>query len=181
MSTQRAVTLLDGTQGIVRAIRPSDRDALVAGWEALSPESRVRRYLFNKNWISESELGKLTSPDGVDHIALGLAVNTEDGTEQPIAVARCFRDQREKDLAEIAIVTADEWQSVGAGTELMRSLSHAALQVGIKRWLAAMLSDNTAMHRLLARFGELREKRDLGNGVVEAIYEIIEPEWGFFA
>jgi len=151
----------------------------VAGFNSLSPESRVRRYLFNKNWISENELGKLTSPDGIEHIAFGLAVCREDGTEQPVAVARCFRDQHEEDLAEIAIVTADEWQSVGAGTELMRALSNAALQVGIKRWFAAMLSDNTAMHRLLERVGRSREKRDVGNGVVEAIYEIVEPDGGF--
>ncbi len=181
MSTRRTVTLLDGTHGIVRAVQPSDRDALVAGWESLSQESRARRYLFEKKWISESEVAELTTPDGIDHIALGLAVNTEDGSEQPIAVARCFRDRQEEDLAEIAIVTADEWQSVGAGAELMRSLSHAALKVGIKRWFAAMLSDNAAVQHLLEKCGILQEERDLGNGVVEAIYEIVEPEGGFFA
>ncbi len=69
----------------------------MAGFDSLSQESRVRRYLFNKNWISESELGKLTSPDGVNHIAFGLAVNMDDAAEQPIAVARCFRDQQEQD------------------------------------------------------------------------------------
>jgi L-amino acid N-acyltransferase YncA len=93
----------------------------------------------------------------------------------PIAVARCFRDEDEKDLAEVALVTADEWQGAGAGAELMRSLSAAAVKAGIRRWVAAMFTDNTAIHHLLNRFGKRCDQRDLGNGVVEVIYEIVQP------
>lgn len=181
MTKERKVTLLDGTPGIVRPIRPSDRDALAAAFESLSPESRVRRFFFNKNKLGDSELEHLTNPDGIDQIAYGLAVQLEKGVEEtPIAVARCLRDENEKDLAEIAIVTADEWQGNGAGVELMRSLTDAAVKVGIRRWFAAMFSDNTAMHHLLRRFGKMCKEHDLGDGVVEVIYEIVKPPGGFF-
>lgn len=167
------MTLLDGTPGIVRPIIPSDRDALATALEELDPESRNRRFFFNKAKLSESELTKLTTPDGIDHIAYGLAVSLEEDTErEPIAVARCFRDKHQKDLAEIAFVTADLWQSNGAAVELMRSLSAAATKVGIHRWFAVMLDNNTAMRLLLDRFGVLSEELDLGNGVIELIYEI---------
>ena len=182
MSAERSVILLDGTPGVVRPIIPSDRDALAAALEDLEPETRVRRFFFDKKHLSDSELSRLTHPDGVDHIAYGLAVKLDDGTEAlPIAVARCFRDQHERDLAEIAIVTADLWQSNGAGVELMRSLSAAAVKVGIRRFFAATFSDNTAMHHLLKRFGKLSETRPAGSGIVEVIYEIVEPDGGFFA
>ncbi|WP_435690265.1 GNAT family N-acetyltransferase [Rubritalea sp.] len=172
-TTERHVTLLDGTPGIVRPIIPSDRDALATALEELDPESRNRRFFFNKAKLSESELTKLTTPDGIDHIAYGLAVSLEEDTErEPIAVARCFRDKHQKDLAEIAFVTADLWQSNGAAVELMRSLSAAATKVGIHRWFAVMLDNNTAMRLLLDRFGVLSEELDLGNGVIELIYEI---------
>lgn len=180
MTSERQVTLIDGTRGVVRPIGPSDRDALAAGFEALSPESRVRRFFYNKKKLSEDELARLTNPDGFDHIAYGLAVQLEGQSEEiPIAVARCFRDQKEDDLAEIAVVTTDEWQSNGAGVELMRSLSDHALSVGIRRWFTAMFSDNTGMARLLSRFGKLCDERDVGNGVIEAIYEIEPPPGGF--
>ncbi|MEP2777011.1 MAG: GNAT family N-acetyltransferase [Luteolibacter sp.] len=173
MTTERHVILLDGTPGIVRPIIPSDRDALVSALEELDPESRIRRFFFNKTKLSDSELTRLTTPDGIDHIAYGLAVSSNDGTERmPIAVARCFRDEHQKDLAEIAVVTADLWQSNGAGVELMRSLSAAAKKVGIHRWFASMFADNTAMRHLLDRFGVMCDELDLGNGVVEVIYEI---------
>ena len=180
MTRERHVILRDGTPGIVRPIDPSDRDALVAGFEALSQESRLRRFFFNKKKLSEQELARLTHPDGVDHIGYGLLVQPEDESEEtPIAVARCFRDKDERDLAEIAVVTADEWQGNGAGFELMRSLSDHALSVGIRRWFTAMFVDNTGMARLLSQFGELNDERDLGNGVIEAIYKITPPPGGF--
>lgn len=181
MTTERKVTLLDGTQGVVRPIDPSDREALAAGFEALSPESRVRRFFYNKKKLSDRELDRLTNPDGLNHIAYGLAVQLEDRADEiPIGVARCFRDEEESDLAEIAVVTTDEWQSNGAGVELMRSLCDHAVRVGIRRWFTAMFSDNTGMARLLERFGRLTAERDVGSGVIEAIYEIVIPPGGFF-
>lgn len=176
MIRERAVTLLDGTPGIVRQLQPTDRNALAEALETLSPESRIRRFFFNKKRLSENELAQLTDPDGVNHIAFGLAVKLDDCEEYvPIAVARCFRDEDEKDLAEVALVTADEWQGAGAGAELMRSLNAAAVEVGIRRWVAAMFTDNTAIHHLLNRFGKKCDHRDLGNGVVEVIFEIAQP------
>lgn len=176
MNHQREIVLRDGTHGIVRPIVPSDRFALAAALEELTPESRMRRFFFDKSSLSENELNRFTSPDGLNHLAYGIAVISEDGTEQmPIAVARCFRDRDQKDLAEVAIVIADEWQGKGAGFELMRALSAAALEVGIHRWFASMYTHNTAMKRLLDHFGTLCETQDLGNGVIEVIYDITNP------
>ena len=172
-ASERLVVLRDGVRGVVRPIRPSDREDLVRGLEMLSPESRIRRFFFNKEEFSERELDRLTNPDGIDHLAYTLDILSEDGREAtPVAVARCFRDQREKDLAEVALVTADEWQGDGVGGELMRSLTEAAVKVGIRRWFAAIFADNVAMHRLLNRFGTMLGERAVGDGVVEVVYEI---------
>ena len=83
-------------------------------------------------------------------------------------------------LAEIAMVTADPWQGLGAGEELMRSLSAAAMDVGIRRWFASMFSDNVPMERLLEKYGRKCGEEKLAGGVVEAVYEIVEPPGGFF-
>ncbi len=179
MTTERRVKLSNGTSGIVRPIIASDKAALAAALEELAPDSRERRFFFNKAKLSEDELERLSKPDGIDHIAYGLAVRQGEAMI-PISVARCFRDRQDPELAEIAMVTADPWQGLGAGEELMRSLSAAALEVGIRRWFVAMFSDNVAMENLLDRFGTKCEEVKLGGGVVEAIYEIVEPPGGFF-
>jgi RimJ/RimL family protein N-acetyltransferase len=170
------IVLADGTHGMIRPILPTDRTALAAALEELGEESRIRRFFFNKAKLSESELDRLTSPDGIDHLAYGMAVSLEDGTEHmPIAVARCFRAKDQKDLAEVAVVIADPWQGMGAGYQLLSALSSAAREVGIRRWFASMFTYNSAMQRLLDHFGTLCEMRDLGGGVIEVIYDITEP------
>lgn len=180
MSDERPVTLSDGSRGIVRKIIPTDAEALTTALWELAPDSRMRRFFFDKTDLSEKELKQLSSPDGVNHIAYGLAVEIEDELK-PVSVGRCFRDAQEDDLAEIAIVTADAWQGKGAGAELMRSLSDDALKVGIHRWSAQMFSDNFAMRRLLDRFAKKIEERDLGSGIVEVVYRIVEPGGGFLS
>ncbi len=105
-----------------------------------------------------------------------MAVSLDDGTEHmPIAVARCFRDRDQKDLAEVAVVIADPWQGKGAGYELLSVLSSAARDAGIRRWFASMLTYNTAMKRLLDHFGTICENRDLGGGIIEVIYDLTKP------
>ncbi len=181
MAAERPVILMDGTPGIVRTIRSSDSDALATSLADLDPDSRIRRFFFDKKRFSESELKRLANPDGVDHIAYGLAVSPNDDSEfTPIAVARCIRDKLDGEMAEVAIVTADLWQGLGAGTELMKSLSAAALEVGIRRWFASMFADNIAVLKLLDKFGMQRERRNLGGGIIEVVYEIVEPPGGFF-
>ncbi len=173
MGEERPVILSNGTSGIVRAIIPSDADALAnALWE-LAPDSRMRRFFFDKTDLTESELDRLSNPDGVDHIAFGLAVEIEGEEElKPVAVARCFRDEKDKELAEIAMVTADAWQGLGAGAELLHSLSDAAYRVGIRRWIAPMFSGNIAMRRVLDRHATRLGEQELGSGIVETEYRI---------
>lgn len=174
MIEMRNVTLRDGTPGYVRRIVPSDGAALVAALEDLAPDSRMRRFLFDKTTLSERELTLLSNPDGIDHIAYGLAVELE-GEFTPVAVAHCFRDALDPELAEIAVVTADAWQGKGAAEELMLCLSAAALDAGMRKWFAPMFSDNTAMRRLLDRLAIKLSERDLGSGIVELVYGIKEP------
>eukprot|EP00903_Cladosiphon_okamuranus_P003729 g3727.t1 len=149
-------------------------EALREALEELDAESRRQRFFYNKKELTGGELARLSEPDGVDHLAYGLAVELE-GEWVPIGVARCFRDTERRDLAEVAVVIADMWQGMGAGRELMRSLSAAAMGVGIRRWFGAMFSNNIAARRLLGQFATLREERDIGGGITEVVYEIEEP------
>lgn len=182
MTEERPIILSNGSSGIVRPIIPEDADALaMALWE-LAPDSRMRRFFFDKTDLSEKELARFSNPDGINHIAYGLAVEI-DGEEElkPVAVARCFRDAKDGELAEIAIVTADAWQGLGAGRELMKSLSDTAYRVGIRRWLAPMFGDNIYMKRLLDRFATNLGERELGSGIVETIFKIVPPPPGGYS
>lgn len=171
MEGKRAIIFRDDTPGIVRPISSQDRSAFVEGFESLSEESRFRRFFFNKKTLNEADLERLSKPDGVNHIAYGVAAIDEDGSEIPIAVGHCFRDGGNQ-WAEVAIVTADLWQGNGAGYELLQSLKSAALAAGIDQWIAVLLVENSAMLRLLERvLGPPALVKDDGT-IIEAAYQI---------
>ncbi|WP_146854430.1 GNAT family N-acetyltransferase [Brevifollis gellanilyticus] len=172
----RDLVLGDGSIGQIRPLGPADRDALIEGFDSLSPESRIRRFFFEKKALSDQELHALTHPDGVDHIALGLAVAIEGRPEPlPIGVARCFRSQDDLELAEVALITRDDWQGAGAGTALMQALAEAAWNVGIRRWFGALFCDNQTIRNLLSRVGDLSDDRAIGSGVVEVLCDLYPP------
>ena len=111
------VELRDGSRVVIRPIEPDDRAALVAGFERLSAESRYRRFFGPITHLSERDLDYLTRVDHHDHEAL---VAFEDGTGDGVGVARYVRTG--PDVAEPAIVVADDWHGRGAGSRLLDAL-----------------------------------------------------------
>ena len=77
---EQIVTLRDGSQVLVRPIKPDDKQALVEGLDRLSSESRYRWFLRPVTRLSERELRYLTEID----------YRTKDG---PVRMSRAFFHQ----------------------------------------------------------------------------------------
>ena len=82
------VTLRDGSTVHLREVLPTDRRAIQEGFEALSPESRYRRFFTNVSSLSERDLEYFTDIDHHRHEAL---VALEPGTSEGLGVARFIR------------------------------------------------------------------------------------------
>lgn len=143
------IELRDGSRVVIRPIEPDDRATLVAGLERLSPESRYRRFFGPIAHLSERDLDYLTCVDHHDHEAL---VAIEDGTGDGVGVARYVRTG--PDVAEPAIVVADDWQGRGAGSRLLDALVKRAQEEGIRRFEAPVLAYNTDAIHLLEALGK---------------------------
>lgn len=169
--------LSDGTPALIRPIRPSDADSLQRGLKRLSPTGQAYRFLQSRPRFSEQELHFLTHCDGVDHFALVLAITDEHGAElDAVGVTRCIRDKNAPTQAEVAIVLVDEWQRHGGGRQLLQRLAKEAWEAGIRQWQTLSLLDNAAAPRVLAYVGEPLWQRRVGQGLVEALYQLWEPD-----
>jgi acetyltransferase len=146
------VTLRDGSQVVIREVRPSDKALIAAGHDRLSDDSKYRRFLGPKPHLTSSELRYLTEIDGWNHVAL-LAVPADD-PDVEVGVARFIRDAREPAKAEFAIVVADDHQGLGLGRDLAVALADAALERGVRSFTATVSSDNAAVQRTLATVSE---------------------------
>jgi RimJ/RimL family protein N-acetyltransferase len=128
---------------------------------SLSPQSARLRFLAPKNHLTLAELRYLTEVDHVDHYAL-VAVLADDPTTMA-GVGRWVRDGDHPDAAEVAIVVGDCYQRQGLGTALGTALGDGARALGIARFTAMMLPENTAAQRLFAHIsGRLSTRVDRG-------------------
>ena len=145
----------------VRAIRGTDKAALLDLFERLTPRSRLRRFLAPKPSLSRRELAYLTEVDHVRHEAL-VAVGPEGAF---VGVARYACAIGETDVAEVAFAVADAWQGRGIGTALAALLVDDARANGIARLQAMTLPENGPARKLLARMGF--KIRGIADGVIE--------------
>lgn len=131
------VTLADGSTITLREVRADDKDAIAAGFEALSPESRYRRFFSAMSRLSAADLRYLTEVDHHDH----EAVIGFDGDGGPVGVARYVRSESPTE-AEVAVAVVDAWQGRGAATALLERLIERARENGIERFVASVLQEN---------------------------------------
>lgn len=134
----------------IRPIRPDDKDALLAGFERLSEDSRYKRFLAPMETLTSSQLAYLTEVDHHDHEALVAC----DADGSIVAVGRYVREPG-SDRSEAAVTVADDWQGKGLGTALTRLLAARAVEEGIHVFTAMLLARNADMRGLLEAVGDV--------------------------
>jgi acetyltransferase len=143
------VRLRDDRPVLLRRIRPADKGLLTAGLRLASPESVHARFLAPKARFTSRELRYLTEVDFHSHYALVATDARRPG--RLLAVGRWVRDGERPDLAEVAVIVADDLHGQGLGTALGLALAEAAQARGVRAFTATILPENRRARRLLAR------------------------------
>jgi GNAT superfamily N-acetyltransferase len=156
------IRLGDGSEIFVRPVRGGDKDRLASMTDALTEESRHRRYLGPKGHLSATDLQYLTEIDHHDHEAL-VALERPDG--DAVGVARYIRLPGDARAAEAAVVVSDRWHRRGVASTLLRRLADHARENGIARFTGIVLSGNRATLELVEQLGTPRTTPD-GMGTV---------------
>jgi GNAT superfamily N-acetyltransferase len=147
-----SVRLRDGSQVLIRPVRPDDKPLFVSGFEHLSEASRYLRFMGSKTALSVSDLEFFTELDHEDHEAIGAL---DPFTGEGLGVARYIRVPDQPQSAEAAVVVIDEWQGRGLGTALLERLVESAREHGIERFMASLFTDNRAMLALFRGIGDV--------------------------
>ena len=155
------VRLRDGRSVTIRPVLPQDAALQQAFVQALSPAARYRRFHGPVRELPEAALRYMTEVDYASHLA--LLATTVDASQREIQVAEARWVRREPpdatDVADFALVVADDWQRAGLGALLLGMLADSAAAQGIRRLSGDVLADNDGMCRLLKRCG-WRQSRD---------------------
>jgi RimJ/RimL family protein N-acetyltransferase len=140
----------DGREIEIRALRPDDKDDMLAAVGRTGTQSLQRRFFVVKRGFSEKEVAFFMNIDFANHVAL-VALADEGGRKVIIGGGRYIVTEPGK--AEIAFVVIDDYQGQGTGTLLMRHLAVIARKAGLKELIAEVLPENAAMRKVFSKFG----------------------------
>ncbi len=149
--------LKDGSQVLIRPIRPEDRERESDFIARLSPEARRFRFLGTMQVASSALLDQLMRVDGHNATAF-VALAHEDGVLREVGVSR-YSAAGDDQRCECAVTVADNWRHRGLAVTLMRHLIDRARRNGFRQMYSLDDSGNEPMHEL-ARYLGFREVFD---------------------
>ncbi|MEW8097111.1 MAG: bifunctional acetate--CoA ligase family protein/GNAT family N-acetyltransferase [Candidatus Thiodiazotropha endolucinida] len=139
--------LPNGTNIVIRPIRPEDADLEQTFTRQLSDEAKYFRFMSSIQELTPEMLTRFTQIDYHNEMAL-IAV-TEDGNHEiELGVAR-YVINPDKKSCEFALVVSDQWQRQGIGHKLMHQLMEVARDRGLEKMEGEVLSNNFKMLDLM--------------------------------
>jgi acetyltransferase len=139
--------LNDGTDIIIRPIRPEDAEIEQAFIRGLSAESRYFRFMNSIHELSLEMLVRFTQIDYHNEMAL-VAINPSVDGEEEIGVAR-YLTNPDKKTCEFAVVVSDKWQGKGIARLLMQKLIDIARNRSLEVMEGQVLANNYRMLELM--------------------------------
>ena len=135
---------------IIRPLQAADRDAYLETVERVGEESRRRRFLGPKPYLTEAEVSYFVEVDHHDHEAL---VALDAVTGRGLGVARFIRERTDPSAADTAITVVDAAQGHGLGGVLLAHLAERARAEGVEHLHADVAGDNRRMLEMLRHRG----------------------------
>jgi acetyltransferase len=145
------IQLNDGTDIVMRPIRPEDAEMEAEFVRNLSSEAKYFRFMNALQELSQEMLVRLTQIDYYNEMAL-IAVRPHSAGEEQIGVAR-YTTNLDQKSCEFALVVADAWQGHGIGHQMMQKLMEIARDRGLERMDGQVLSSNSRMLNLMKSLG----------------------------
>jgi acetyltransferase len=143
--------LADGTNMVLRPIRPEDAEIEDEFVRNLSSESKYFRFMRALHELTPDMLVRFTQIDY--HREMAFIATTEiDGRENEVAVGR-YVTNPDGESCEFALVVGDEWRQRGIGSRIMMALMEVAKARGLRVMEGEILSENGNMLSLARRLG----------------------------
>lgn len=145
----------DGTEVLIRPIRPEDEPMMVRFHQTLSERSVYLRYFQPSNLDRRTAHERLTRICFTDYdrdIVLIAVAQNDSGEPFIVGVGRLSKLHGSNE-AEFAMLISDQYQRRGLGTELLRRVTEIGRAEGLDRISALVLRENREMQAVGERLG----------------------------
>jgi acyl-CoA hydrolase/GNAT superfamily N-acetyltransferase len=168
---EKRVTLKDGTELLLRPIKPTDERLEQDLLYSLSDQSVYLRFFSLMTAFPHERVQYYTTVDYDEHMAIVVIVESN-GEEQMIGVGRYIKE-KDSDLAELALLVHDDWQGKGVGTMMHDYLEQIARSRNIGGFKGEVLEHNKRALHLFTRLGR-KAKTEYDQGVYTVSYRFDE-------
>jgi len=156
----RTMPLKDGTEVLLRPIRPEDEPLWRALLASCSRETIYARFRYFFQWSSKQAAIRYCFIDYDREVAI-VAETEEGGERQIVGVGRLVADP-DLETVEYAVLVTDAWQNRGLGGVLTDYCVDIARGWGIRRVVAVTTADNPRMIAVLTERGFTMEPGEQG-------------------
>ena len=166
----RPATLRDGTELLLRPIRPEDEPMWKALLGSCSPESRYARFRYLFQWSAHEAATRYCFIDYDREIAI-VAERSDEGVRSLVGVGRLSADP-DHETVEYAVLVNDAYQNRGLGGVLTDYCLEIAQRWGLEKVVAVTTSDNA---RMIALFEERGFAIQHGEDGLVSVEKVIPP------
>ncbi len=142
--------LKDGTEVLLRPVRPEDEPMLLDLFKGLSDQTMIERFFSPIKDMTHEMLVRFCNIDYDREIAI-VAYLKEGESGRIIGISDIIIDQNMQ--SQFAVLVHDEYQGKGLGRKLIDTLIGIAQERGISTINGVVLTENTRMLKLLRRLG----------------------------
>jgi GNAT superfamily N-acetyltransferase len=134
-------TLKDGSEVIIRAMHPDDKQSLVEAFLHLQPQTIRMRFFYAKRNLSDDDLRWLDEISHGKHV--GLVATVANGRDELIIGEGSYAALGR--AAEIGFTVVEAWQRRGIARRLLQHLARIARDQGVSEFEAYVLKENGPM------------------------------------
>jgi RimJ/RimL family protein N-acetyltransferase len=171
----QSARLRNGTPVLIRAVRPDDRERIVAAFHKLEPETIYTRFFSAKKELTETDLRRIDASD-FEH-AVALVATLGSGADEVIIGGGAYtvlERPGEPRTAELSFTIEEDYQGQGLSTLFMALLTGIGRERGVELFEAEVLAGNAPMLRVFERSG-LPLSRRIEDGIVHLRMSLALP------
>jgi acetyltransferase len=165
---QFPLRLHDGSEVLIRPIRPEDEPAHAALIGHMTPQDLRYRFHGHIREIAHHQLARLTQIDYDREMAFIATRAGKDGAPETLGVVRTVTDP-DNLRAEMAILVRSNLKGTGLGRRLLETMVDYTRARGTKEMVIQVLAENAAMLKLAERMGFVLQENEEDPDVVEGI------------
>lgn len=173
----RRITLRDGREVTLRAVKESDATEIAQAFERLSASSRYSRFMMHKKRLDQAALHRGVHPRPGRDFVFVATIPAADSIDIVGAAQYVQAGDSAARACEFAITVAEDWRRSGLATRLLASLVRRASRDGYELMEGWVIAQNTAMLALARRL-EFKVEAVPGDTTVLRVVRVLQGSQG---